>query len=161
LTRWTAESAYSLWRQGFQVLIWSQLKDFPPEDNPHQGGLYGEAPKNRVGRAKAAAKAFAFPFVAYKRDGGAYVWGRRPTSRSGRVVVDRRVRGKWDRVATLRTAGRGLFQRRLHFGLTKVTALRARIPNGGRASPAFALSVPRVPAGIQPFGCSTIAEWVR
>ena len=40
LTRWVSESAYRMWRQGVSVMIWGQLKDFPIQDNPHQGGLY-------------------------------------------------------------------------------------------------------------------------
>ncbi|HEX2502274.1 MAG TPA: hypothetical protein VHO73_12530 [Methylomirabilota bacterium] len=160
LTRWVAESAYSIWRQGFQVMIWGQLKDYPAAQNPHQGGLYRGAPKDRVGPAKAAMRPFRFPFVAYKRDGGAYVWGRLPSSRSGWVVVQRRVGGAWDKIAEFKTNDHGLFGKRLHFNRRKVSSLRARVRAGAYSAP-FALNAPRVPAGIVPFGCLTLDDWVR
>ena len=34
-------------------------------------------------------QAFQFPFVAFKRNRGAYIWGRLPDSESGRVIIQR------------------------------------------------------------------------
>ena len=87
------------------------------------------------------------------RNGGAYVWGRLPSSRSGEVVIERRVRGTWKRIARLRTfTSGGLVQKRLRFNLDGVDALRARV--GQAYSAAFKLRAPRVPVGIVPFGCA-------
>jgi hypothetical protein len=158
LTRWVSESAYRMWRQGVSAMIWGQLKDFPISQNAHQGGLYFWGGNHAVGRRKQSLRAFQFPFVAFKRERGAYVWGRLPNSKPGKVNIQRRVGGKWRHVKQL-TAKRGrngLFSARLYFSRWKVTALRARVPRrNGMGSAAFALKVPRTPRGILPFGCDS------
>ena len=158
LRRWVSEAAYRMWRQGVSVLIWGQLKDFPVANNAHQGGLYRWGGNEQIGRPKSALTAFRFPFVAYKRNGGAYVWGRIPSAARGNVLIERRVDGKWKRLTSFRTStAGGLFEKRLRFGVRGVSALRARAD--GRRSASFEFRSPSVPRGIQPFGCTNISQW--
>ncbi len=161
LTRWVSESAYQMWRQGVSAMIWGQLKDYPIADNSHQGGLFYQGPNFDTGAAKPAVQAFRFPFVAYERKRGAYVWGRLPDSGPGKVVIDRRVRGRWEKVKeiTAKSGQNGLFMARLYFSLSRVTSLRARVPGvSGDVSAPFSLTVPRTPQGILPFGCDASSQ---
>jgi hypothetical protein len=41
------------------------------------------------------------------------LWGRTPQSSAGAVVVERRTRGRWRRVKTLRADGHGIFRGRV------------------------------------------------
>jgi hypothetical protein len=160
LTRWISESAYRMWRQGVSAMIWGQLKDYPITHNDHQGGLFFWRDEFEVGNAKGSMQAFQFPFVAFKRNRGAYIWGRLPDSESGRVIIQRRVRGEWRTVkrVTARAGNHGLFFTRLYFSLWRVTALRARVPGSGELSAPFALRAPRTPRGIVPFGCGQSSQ---
>jgi hypothetical protein len=143
-----------MWRQGVSTMIWGQLKDYPIKQNSHQGGLYFRGDEFRVGGAKPSLRAFQFPFVAFRRERGAYVWGRRPNSKPGRVVIERHARGDWKKVKVIaRKRGKnGLFWARLYLSSWNKGALRARIPGGGASMP-FARKAPRTPRGILPFGC--------
>jgi hypothetical protein len=159
--RWTAEAVYRMWKAGVTLVTWSQLRDYPfvrssPENPgiPYQGGLYRWGGQGKFGRAKPALKAFRFPFVAFRRPGGAYVWGRTMRGTPGRVLVQRRTSGGWKTVVRIRTNRHGLFQRRLFKQLGPKSVLRARKTTGGPASLPFALRVPRAPnPPSQPLGC--------
>ena len=158
LVRWVSETAYEMWQQGVSVLIWAQLKDYPADRSANQGGLYRWGGNEQIGRAKGAIRSFRFPFVAYKRNGSAYVWGRLPSASPGDVVIERRVGSQWRKVARVRTfSGGGLFRKRLHADLHHSRVLRARA--AGEHSAAFALKAPSVPRGIQPFGCTNMSQW--
>jgi hypothetical protein len=162
LVRWVSEAAYTMWRKGVSAMIWGQLKDHPVSESAYQGGLYRWGGNLAVGRPKAAVRPFKFPFVAYRRSNGVHVWGRVPAARAGgRVVIEKRVRGNWRRVESIgRLTGGGVFRKNVRMNLRRVSAIRARVP-GGMSSAAFAMTRPRVPRGIQPFGCTHPSQWVK
>jgi len=159
--RWTAEAVYRMWKAGVTLITWTQLRDYPfvrskpgKRGIPYQGGLYRWGGEGRFGRAKPALKAFRFPFVAFRRPGGAYVWGRTPNGTAGRVLVQRRTSSGWRTIARLSTNRHGLFQRRVFKPLGARSVLRARKASGGPPSLHFALRVPRAPDPLpQPLGC--------
>ena len=153
LTRWTAEADYRAWKAGFSALIWHQIKDNPsPGPNrPYQGGLFFAGSNGSVGSEKSATRAFRFPFVAFKRTGGVYVWGIRPWGTSGDVVIQRKTRSGWKSVKTLSTNANGIFSKRFSLSITKSGTLRAKTST--RASAGFALTAPKLRRHIFPFGC--------
>lgn len=159
-TRWVSEAPYRMWRQGVSAMIWTQLKDNPATLSAYQGGLFRWGGNGKVGAAKGALRALRFPFVALERTRGAYVWGRLPSGKAGKVLIQRRVGHSWRKVKTFKTSSTGLFKRRMYFSLRGVDAVRARVP-GSRilVSVAFALQAPPTPRGIQPLGCTNKGQW--
>ena len=155
LARWVSEAPYRMWRAGVSVFMWTQLKDYPfvRDAIPYQGGLYTFGGNGRVGAPKAAMRAFRFPFVALKRAGGAYVWGRTPWARPGLVAIQRKSARGWVTVKKLRTNGHGIFQRRLYLRISSRGALRAKRAGSTYKSVPFSMKVPPTPAGTQPLGC--------
>lgn len=84
--RWLEHAFELLWRAGVDTVVWFQIRDqapIPSYAETNQSGVFF-----RDGRAKPAATAFRFPFVA----GGDQVWTRAPLTgtleiqRSGRTV---------------------------------------------------------------------------
>ncbi len=154
--RWVAEAVYRMWRAGVTLVTWTQFRDYPfvRRVNPYQGGLYLWGGPGKFGAAKPALKGFRFPFVAFRRPGGAYVWGRTPRGLAGRVILQRRTSRGWMNIGRVTTNSHGLFQRRLFRALSASTVLRAKRAGGGAASLPFALRVPRSPNPLpQPLGC--------
>lgn len=158
-TRWISEVSYRMWRQGVSALFWLQLKDFPAKLSAYQGGLYRWGGYSEIGRPKTGLQAFKFPFVAYKRHGSVFVWGRRPDASGGRIVIQARSGGSWRKVQVLRATKSGLFKRTIRLAQPG-SSMRARTP-GGTSSVPFRLKPPRVPLGIQPFGCTKRSQWKR
>jgi len=114
-SRWTAEALYRMWQHGVRVVTWFLLRDLPWPDSEFQSGLYF---RSGVGLSSDLAKptltAFRFPFVAYRRPGKTFVWGRTPGGRRARVVVEQR-RGKGGKpLATLKSDRFGIFSKLLH-----------------------------------------------
>jgi hypothetical protein len=154
--RWVAESFFRMWANGVELVVWFQLRDNPKGTftwaQTFQSGLYMRTTDRYADeKAKPALRAFRFPFVALPAGRGVRVWGRTPGSGRAKVVVERRVRGRWRRVATLRADGDGIFTRRLR-GLHGAR-LRARI--GGDASLPFAARKTRN-RFVNPFGGSEL-----
>lgn len=158
--RWVSEALYRMWRSGVTLVTWWTIRDRPMSETYEQGGLFfcGSASTADDGacagslaadRQKLAFRAFRFPFVALPRAGGVYVWGRTPTSSPGRVVIQRRVRGGWQRVASLRADADGMFARRL--SLPKIGTFRARFRREN--SLRYALKRPRDVEVRYIFGC--------
>ncbi len=136
--RWVSEALYRMWRNGIGLVVWFQLRDNPPAGrdwfNTFQSGLYLRTTRLYAReRAKPALRAIRFPFVALPQGRGVRVWGRTPAGRRASVAIERRSRGRWRRVATLRARRDGVFTRRLR--LPRRVTLRARV--AGRASPGF------------------------
>jgi hypothetical protein len=153
-TRWVSEAPYRMWRAGVSVLMWTQLKDYPFVRGkiPYQGGLYSWGGNGRVGAPKGAMRAFRFPFVALKRTGGAYVWGRTPWGRAGRVKIQKKTSRGWATVKTVRTNGNGIFKGRFFFSTSSSGRMRARRVGSSLSSVGFSLK-PTKSRNIQPLGC--------
>ncbi len=155
--RWVAEALYRMWQNGISLVTWFQIRDARstiPGEHVFQSGLYFtciEGPE--CWRPKPSFTAFRFPFVAFTNPKGVLVWGRTPWGRRGRVAIERRRGGRWQKVVTLRSDRHGIFTRKLR--TSKRGFMRARLlPASGRAGE---LSVPfslrRVPdRTVNPFG---------
>jgi hypothetical protein len=109
-------------------VFWFTFRDIAYKSLTGAGLVFGD------GRAKPAAAAFRFPFVAIRsRHGPVTVWGRAP--RVGVVTVQRRAGpGRWRALRELRTTRDGIF-----YGLVRTGAaggvLRAR--EGTVVSPGY------------------------
>jgi hypothetical protein len=161
--RWTSEAMYRMWKSGVSLVTWFLIADRPHVQGARfefefQSGLYfrGAGDSLRDIRAKPALRAFRFPFVALREGRKVLVWGRAPSSKAAEVIVERRVGGRWLRVAKLRTDRNGIFQRRLP--RQAGTAYRGRVtgPAGGQTV-SFALKAPR-DARYNPFGGALYGE---
>jgi hypothetical protein len=112
-SRWTAEALYQMWRVGLSTVIWFQLRDEAPSALPDsetfQSGLYLRGSSIAADRPKRSLRAFRFPFVAYRRPTGIYVWGRTPDSKAAAVSVQLRGETGWTKLATLRANRFGIF----------------------------------------------------
>src|SRR4051794_5246475 len=126
-----SESAYRLWKLGFEAMVWFGLDDqsvFPT-------GLYKGAWPDVTPRP--ALDAFKFPFFADATSRGVLFWGL--VNRGGRTTVriERQVGSNFKRVADVRTDSRGMFYTRLR---GKKATYRATALNGqksGLTSQAF------------------------
>ena len=141
LDRWVPQAMYQMWRNGVSLVTWFSLRDqaFP---SAIQAGLY-----YRDGKPKPYLRGFRFPFVAFPRAKGVYVWGRTPTGRKATVTLQQRTAGRWRRVATVQTDASGIFRRTLK--LPRTGHLRALV-KGDRSLPFGLAAVPD--RGYDPFG---------
>jgi hypothetical protein len=125
--RFLEGTLYLLWRQHISTVAWFQIGDSPPNPSfaaTSQGGTYYVD-----GRAKPSDRAFRFPFTAYRRRAGvSAAWGMAP--KAGRVLVQRRVRGRWRTIARTRARRSRVFMRSVR--VPKGAVLRARA--GGKTS---------------------------
>jgi hypothetical protein len=110
--RYLEQALYILWKQGARVVINLQIVDSPfdsqnPFENNSTGLFFAR------GSPKPALTAFRFPFVT-ARGGGAgtlEAWGRPPAA--GRLRIERRARGGWRRVKSVRVQAGNVFRTRL------------------------------------------------
>jgi hypothetical protein len=145
--RWTAEALYRMWANGVSLVTWFQLRDDPFPSSLYQSGLYFRGSRLAADRPKPSLRAFRFPFVALPAKGGTRIWGRTPTSRAGRVIVEWQFRGGWAREGVLRASRYGIFTGR--YGRRKTPAMRARF--GGEISIPFGVK-PVADRFVRPFG---------
>jgi hypothetical protein len=144
--RWVAEALYRMWRSGVSLVSWFRLRDGP---DGRQSGLYFHCETIACAQPKPALAAFRFPFVALRSRGRVLVWGRTPGGGRRTVVVERKRRGRWVRVARLRADRYGIFRR--HLGSRRRGRYRARLGRSRDASLPFALK--RTPdLAVDPFG---------
>jgi len=144
LMRWTAEALHVAWRAGVSNFFWFSLTDHAPEPDRAfsetlQSGLYFWSPNVAEARPKPALRAFRFPFVAYPGKGRLRFWGRTPTSRPGRVVIQVKHGKRWRAVGAVRAAKSGIFR-----GSARTTYGRgkrgfARAVYAGQISAAFSM----------------------
>jgi hypothetical protein len=120
LERWVPHALYVMWRNGISLVTWFMLRDDDLKASFYQSGLYYLS-----GKPKPFLQGFRFPLVAFKRDGGVYVWGRTPTARRGRVLLEQRVEGKWRRLGVLTADRFGIFQHR--YRVTPGESVRGRL----------------------------------
>jgi hypothetical protein len=133
-----------MWRSGITLVTWWLLQDQPYPASAFQSGLYfGRAPLASA-RAKPTLTAFRFPFVAYLRGNGVYVWGRTPGGVPGSVVIQRRAGpgGGWREIATVAANGNGIFTRLLPIHATASDFLRARLVDDSGTTLSFSLTEP-------------------
>jgi Cellulase (glycosyl hydrolase family 5) len=152
--RWVAEALYRSWLAGISVFTWFTYRDQPLGLSPFQSGLefacssgvYCDTPK-------PAASTFRFPFVAFPGRGHrAFVWGRTPEGRAGRIRVQWRDRGRWRALLTTRTDGHGIFMNRVRLPRKAPdSAVLRALELGVGPSPAFSLHHPR-DILVTPFG---------
>jgi hypothetical protein len=133
LDQWTAEALYRASKAGIRRFFWFSLSD--PNKKPDepwqwttQSGLYFWAGNVARQQPKENLQAFRFPFVAFARRGGLYVWGRDGASAGGRVHIEAVKNGSWRVIRVLRADSNGLFEATLpiHYGRNKRGAVRAR-----------------------------------
>jgi hypothetical protein len=149
-TRWVAEALYRMWQNGVTVVTWLQTRDQRLSQSYYQSGLWYVN-----GRPKPALRAFRFPFVAFRSQGGVFVWGRAPHGRPGRVLIQQSVNGEWRQLRVVVGDRFGIFR-------ATVTGhgrgqLRAVVAATQETSVLFSL---RVPADrfFNPFGLPTRLE---
>jgi hypothetical protein len=115
-------------RAGVSTVIWFGLRDQRRGRSfaeTYQSGLYRRGKTVKRDKAKPALRAFRFPFVALPAGGRKVrVWGRTPSGKRGKVVLQGRYRrGGWRRLGRVRAKGSGVFTK----------ALRGRRPRKMRA----------------------------
>jgi hypothetical protein len=157
LTRWAAEALHQAWQAGVHTLFWFSLRDSPVGTAPYgqtlQSGLYFRGATVAQDEPKEVLQAFHFPFVAYPGDEGLSFWGRTPTSKNGKVVIQALRKGRWNTVAAIRAGENGVFRgkAKTHYGRSKKGAIRARYR--GKTSVPFAMrgipDFPQPPFGTQ------------
>jgi hypothetical protein len=144
-SRWTAEALYQMWRAGITAVFWFQLRDEALKDLPNrdtfQSGLYLRGSSLASDRPKRSLRAFRFPFVAFRRPAGIYVWGRTPESTGGPVSVQIRGVSGWEKLAVLRANRFGIFERLIRTPRRR-DALRASVD--GTTSLPFSLTRPPI-----------------
>jgi hypothetical protein len=145
--RWVSEALYRMWRAGISLVVWLQLRDLPMSQAVAQQGLYLDGPTLEQDRPKPALQAFRFPTVALPSRGRVAVWGRTPKSNADTVVLERRLSGRWQRIAVVRANRYGIFQRT--FKMRSAGSVRARIR--GELSLPFAVRKTR-DRQVCPFG---------
>jgi hypothetical protein len=157
-TRWVSQMLYQMWGSGVSLVTWLTLTDVPFESDRWQGGLYYEGSDASSERAKPVLRAFRFPFVAIpqtvKGKTTVTLWGRTPTSKSGKVVIESKSGSKWKKVKTLSANSSGIFKARVAKP-AKAKFFRARLSNGSDKSADFALATPKKSWHGKVFGANT------
>jgi hypothetical protein len=151
--RWVAEALYRMWSTGVSLVTWFTLRDEPLYQSFYQSGLFFGGASLATARPKPAFAAFRFPVVGIPIRGGFLVWGRSPSGKPGRVIIEQSFKGGWNRLAILRTDPFGIFQRSFRRPATgSVRASLAGLPD--RATP-FGLK-PVADRSYNPFGKTTL-----
>ena len=121
--RWVSEALYRMWKDGIGMVAWLQLRDAPYPEKGEQSGLwFNRGPRLACDSPKTPTlTSFSFPFVAYPRRRAVDVWGRTPTSRAGRVVLEQLTPRGWRRIGAVRADANGIFT-----GTAPLTAARGR-----------------------------------
>jgi hypothetical protein len=151
--RWVSEALFRMWKAGVSLVTWFKLRDDAANGRPHsdsfESGLYFRCQTLSCDRPKPALQAFRFPFVAFRNGRRVYFWGRTPSGKRGRVIVEQAVGKRWKRLAQMRTDRYGIFSRRVR--TSRKGRLRARLAGGGTQARPFSLRrPPDLP--VNPFG---------
>ena len=110
--RWLEESMYIFWREGVSNVYWYLIRDQVGNfQTQYFSGVYF-----RNGQKKPSFEAYRFPLVVMASGSKATIWGISP--RTGPLVVQRFVHGKWKMVFSARARAGAVFTRtvsaRLH-----------------------------------------------
>jgi hypothetical protein len=154
LRRWVSEALYRMWRSGVSLVTWFKLRDDATLDRPSnatfQSGLYFRCEGSlSCDRPKPSLRAFRFPFVAFRSGRRLYFWGRAPSGKQTRVIVQQKVGHRWKRLRILKTNGFGIFSKRIR--THRRGRLRALLRDGSDRSAAFSLTRPP-DLSVNPFG---------
>lgn len=152
--RWVTEALYRMWRSGVSTMAWLGIVDAPdatdvlPWKDGAQSGFYFHTLDPARARAKASLPAFRFPFVAFKRQRGIFVWGRTPQSVPGRVVIRvNRGRGWWT-LKNVEADESGIFRR-----FIRTNIIHGKVRAAFRGTDSIPFSLKRVPdRSFRPFG---------
>jgi hypothetical protein len=114
LARWDQQALYLLWKEGASVVInftirdsTSDAGDIGPEVGPARSGIFFAD-----GRPKPAYTAFRFPFVTERIDKRRLLaWGKAPAG--GKLVIQRRQRGRWIAAKKLKVGQGAVFTAKL------------------------------------------------
>jgi hypothetical protein len=108
-----------------------------------QSGFYFRGPDGLASdKPKPSLRAFRFPFVAFRQEGGAITfWGRTPAGVDKRVVVEQARGSRWTRLGTPKVDRFGIFQGRVQRAPGR-GPLRARLVDRSDVSVPFSLDVP-------------------
>jgi len=136
--RWTAEAMYVMWKAGITMVTWLDIRDHPYPANAVQSGLYYLGSTLQKDKPKPTLSAFRFPFVAYTRKHGIFVWGRTPWGKPGRVVLYQSSTGRWKQRASLTANQYGIFSGTIKG--TRTGYLRAQLAVGGKSAGGRSLS---------------------
>ncbi|MGD0167873.1 MAG: cellulase family glycosylhydrolase [Gaiellaceae bacterium] len=144
--RWVAQCLYQMWKTGVSLVAWLQIRDLPFPESYYQSGLYSAGPSGiNSDKPKPGLRAFRFPFVALTgKNNFVTIWGRTPSSRARKIIVERKSGAKWKRVKTLKANRYGIFQTRIRKP-AKTVYLRARLAGSRSASLPFSLIPPKKP----------------
>jgi hypothetical protein len=108
--RWLEQSLYVLWRQDVGAIIYLGVRDGRHPAN--RGDLFGSGLYFADGRPKPALIAFRFPFVTSRSGAGKLeAWGKAPAG--GRLMIERRKGGGWQRVRSLQVREGEVFDAKL------------------------------------------------
>ena len=118
LTRWVPEAFYQMWRNGVSLVTWFQIRDdtgVSPDNKLFQSGLFFSCAQGIVcDTPKPFVQSFRFPLVAYPAARRRLtIWGRTPTSRSARVLIEQRAGTNWRSLGALGANRYGIFSGRL------------------------------------------------
>jgi hypothetical protein len=142
--RWTSEALYRMWLNGVSVVTWFRVQDDPISASPYQSGFYTVS-----GVRKRSFTAFRFPFVAFTKRRGIFVWGRTPAGVPGQLVIEIKSGRRWRQLGRLNSDRWGIFRRTYRTPVRR-GYVRARL--GGELSLPFSLT--RVgDRYVNPFGC--------
>jgi len=129
--RWTAEALYVMWKVGISLVTWLDIRDNPYPASATQSGLYLRGATIEQDKPKLILSSFRFPFVAYTRKNGIFVWGRTPWGKPGRVVILQSTTGRWKQRAFLTANANGIFSGTVKGARTGL--LRAQLAAGGKS----------------------------
>jgi hypothetical protein len=104
-----------------------------------ESGLYFRGPTLEQDRPKEVLHAFRFPFVAYPRTAGLFVWGKSPNSRPGKVRIEVWTGKHWRKALTTRADKNGIFTDVAKTGYGKGEEGLARAVFKGQSSASFSM----------------------
>src|SRR5215210_1850506 len=121
--RWLEQSLYLLWRDGASAVVNLHIRDMTATSSDLLDGS-GAGIYFTNEQAKPSSIAFRFPFVTDQLGKKVLrAWGRAPAT--GRLAIQRRVRGRWVTIRRLRVTRGSVFAAKLR--LRGKQRLRARV----------------------------------
>jgi hypothetical protein len=109
--RWIEDALYQAWKDGASVVINLAIRDFASPPSSLQEGT-GSGIFFADGRRKPAYTAFRFPFVTERIDKRTLrAWGKAPAG--GKLVIQRRQRGRWVAAKRIRVRQGSVFVAKL------------------------------------------------